>query len=49
MSFSLWAWAKTGRSDADRLEILSGLTAGEIVVVQPPAALREGDRVSLRP
>ena len=32
-----------------RLEILSGLSAGETVVRSAPAALREGDRVSVAP
>lgn len=40
---------KTGRTDAGRLEILSGLRAGETVVVQPPPALREGARVTAAP
>lgn len=40
---------KSGRVDAGRLEILSGLHAGETVIVQPPPALREGARVSAAP
>ena len=39
---------KTGRSAAGRMEILAGLTAGEIVVLAPPAALREGQAVSIQ-
>lgn len=33
---------KTGRREGARIEVLSGLTPGETVVVSPPAALREG-------
>ena len=40
---------KTGRPTGDRLEILSGLNAGEQVVLAPPAALRDGQPVSTRP
>lgn len=40
---------KTGRAVRDRLEILSGLNAGEQVVLNPPAALRDAQSVSLRP
>jgi membrane fusion protein (multidrug efflux system) len=40
---------KTGRITGDRLEILSGLNAGEQVVLAPPAALRDGQAVTLKP
>lgn len=40
---------KTGRAHGDHLEILSGLNAGELVVVGPPAALRDGQPVTAQP
>lgn len=40
---------KTGRTAGDRVEILSGLRPGEQVVLAPPAALRDGQPVSLQP
>lgn len=40
---------KTGRVTDDRLEVLSGLTAGEQVVLAPPAAMRDGQPVALQP
>ena len=40
---------KTGRITGDRLEILSGLNAGEQIVLAPPAALRDGQAVTLQP
>ncbi len=40
---------KTGRTSADRTEILSGLHPGETVVLAPPAALRDGQPVTPRP
>lgn len=40
---------KTGRATGDRVEILSGLNAGEQVVLAPPAALRDGQPVTLQP
>jgi RND family efflux transporter MFP subunit len=36
---------RTGASSAGRTEVLAGLAAGEQVIVSPPAALRDGDRV----
>ena len=36
----------TGGIDGDRLEVLAGLTAGERVVVSPPATLTSGAQVS---
>ena len=40
---------KTGRTLRDHLEILSGLNAGEQVVLAPPPALRDGQPVTLQP
>jgi RND family efflux transporter MFP subunit len=40
---------KTGRTLGDRIEILAGLAGGETVIVAPPAALRDGEPVTLRP
>lgn len=40
---------KTGATRDDQIEILSGLDAGESVIVAPPAALREGARLEVRP
>jgi len=39
---------KAGGADADRLEILAGLTAGERVVVSPPATLMNGTKVVVK-
>lgn len=40
---------KTGATRDTQVEILSGLAAGERVVVAPPAALREGRSLEIRP
>jgi len=40
---------KTGRTAAGRTEILAGLAAGDQVIVAPPAALRDGQAVTVRP
>jgi RND family efflux transporter MFP subunit len=40
---------KTGRTLNHRIEILSGLNAGEQVVLAPPSALRDGQPVTLQP
>jgi len=40
---------KSGASHGDRVEILSGLDAGERVVVTPPASLREGQPLDVLP
>ncbi|HVT72441.1 MAG TPA: efflux RND transporter periplasmic adaptor subunit [Lacunisphaera sp.] len=40
---------KTGATRGEQVEILSGLNAGEQVVLAPPAALRDGQPVSPRP
>ena len=36
---------KTGGTDGDRLEVLAGLSAGDKVVLSPPANLAAGMRV----
>jgi RND family efflux transporter MFP subunit len=40
---------QTGVQDAERVEIMSGLRASEQVIIDPPAHLRDGARVSVRP
>lgn len=40
---------KTGRVSGERIEILSGVNAGEHVVLTPPAALRDGAPVTTQP
>ena len=40
---------KTGRSSGGHTEILAGLNAGESVVLAPPAALRDGQPVTVQP
>lgn len=40
---------KTGRATGNRTDILSGLHAGERVVLAPPAALRDGQPVTTQP
>jgi len=40
---------KTGRSSGSRVELLSGVNAGEQVVLAPPAALRDGAPVAVQP
>jgi RND family efflux transporter MFP subunit len=39
---------KTGATQGDRVEILSGLDDGETVIVAPPASLREGQPLEVR-
>ena len=39
----------TGRRVERKLEVLSGLTAGEKVIVPAPAGLADGARVEVRP
>ena len=36
-----------GATNADEDEIKSGLTDGQVVISQPPATLKEGDRVQI--
>jgi RND family efflux transporter MFP subunit len=40
---------KTGRSEGGRLQVLAGVQPGETVVVSPPAALRDGQPVEVKP
>ena len=40
---------KTGAHAGDRVEIAAGLDAGETVIVEPPAALRDGAPVETKP
>jgi hypothetical protein len=40
---------KTGVAAGDRMEIVSGLDAGERVVLNPPAGLREGQPLEILP
>lgn len=40
---------KSGVQSGDRLEILAGLSAGETVVLNPPAGLREGRSLEVTP
>ncbi len=40
---------KTGAVRDERIEILAGLAEGERVVVNPPAGLREGQRLEIQP
>jgi membrane fusion protein, multidrug efflux system len=40
---------RAGRSHGDRLEILAGLRPDETVILDPPAALREGQPVTMSP
>ncbi len=40
---------KSGAVDAERCEVVSGLDAGERVVVRPPAGLREGQTLEILP
>jgi HlyD family secretion protein len=37
-----------GAADGDQIEIVSGLTAGEKVVVDGPAAMKDGDKVTVK-
>jgi len=40
---------KTGRISSSRVELLSGVSAGEQVILTPPAALRDGTPVTVQP
>jgi len=40
---------KTGARRDDRVEILAGLSDGEQVVINPPAGLREGQPLEVKP
>jgi len=39
---------RAGREDGNDIEVLSGLSAGERVVVEGPATLKDGDRVTIK-
>jgi RND family efflux transporter MFP subunit len=39
----------TGKRDGGRVQLLSGVGAGEVVVVAPPASLRDGQPVEVKP
>jgi len=39
---------RTGSKAGDRVEIVSGLTPGERIVVEPPASLKDGDAVVVK-
>lgn len=39
---------KAGAADGDQVEIVSGLTAGEQVVIAGPPTMKDGDRVSVK-
>jgi RND family efflux transporter MFP subunit len=40
---------RTGAHDGERVQIVSGLDAGETVVVSPPAGLRDGQPIRVQP
>jgi multidrug efflux pump subunit AcrA (membrane-fusion protein) len=40
---------KTGTHSGDMVEILSGLSAGELVIDRPPQTLADGARIEVRP
>ncbi len=39
---------RLGPAKDDRIEVASGLSPGERIVLEPPAALKDGDRVTIR-
>ena len=39
---------RLGPAKDDRIEVVSGLAPGEKVVLEPPAALKDGDRVVVK-
>ena len=39
---------KAGTTEGDQVEIVSGVTAGEQVVVDAPATMKDGDRVTVK-
>ena len=39
---------KAGGSDGDRIEVLSGLSSGDRVVVSPPPELKDGAKVKVK-
>jgi multidrug efflux pump subunit AcrA (membrane-fusion protein) len=40
---------KTGAVRGDRVEVLAGLANGDRIIVNPPAGLREGQPLEIRP
>jgi RND family efflux transporter MFP subunit len=40
---------RAGSEDGDQIEILSGISAGERVVTDGPATLKDGDRIKIQP
>jgi len=40
---------KAGARSGDMVEILSGLSAGELVIDRPPQGLADGARIEVRP
>ncbi|MBA2302222.1 MAG: efflux RND transporter periplasmic adaptor subunit [Acidobacteria bacterium] len=40
---------RAGPEDGDQIEIVSGISVGERVVIEGPATLRDGDRVKIQP
>jgi multidrug efflux pump subunit AcrA (membrane-fusion protein) len=38
----------TGPDDGDQIEVVSGLTVGENVVVDGPATMKDGDKVTVK-
>ena len=37
-----------GAADGDQVEIVSGVTAGEKVVIDGPATMKDGDKVTVK-
>jgi RND family efflux transporter MFP subunit len=40
---------KTGGTDGDRIEVLAGVSSGDRVVLSPPAELRDGMKITVKP
>jgi RND family efflux transporter MFP subunit len=39
---------RAGRENGNDVDVLSGLSAGEKVVIDPPATLKDGDRITIK-
>jgi len=39
---------RLGPAKGDQIEVVSGLTPGEKIVLEPPPALKDGDRVIVK-
>jgi len=39
---------RAGRENGNDVDVLSGLTVGEKVVVEAPATLKDGDRITIK-